>query len=107
MEPEGHQPIHKMFNPKLIQSTKKKKMQIWDGTEANGKAIQNQAQLEIHTIGKHHSLTLLMILCYTCRQESSMAVLWKAPPNSWLRKIPIVKLWMVRRDYYGRTRRRT
>ena len=28
MEPEGHQTIHKIFNPKLIQSTKKKKMQI-------------------------------------------------------------------------------
>jgi len=33
------------------------------------------AQLEIHPIGKHQSLTLLMILCYACRQKSSMAVL--------------------------------
>ena len=35
----------------------------------------NQPQLETHSLGKHQSLTLLMILCYACRQESSMAVL--------------------------------
>jgi hypothetical protein len=32
--------------------------------------------------GKNQSLTLLMILCYACRQEPSITVLWEAPPIS-------------------------
>ena len=32
-------------------------------------------QLETHLMNKHQSLPLLMILCYACRQESSMAIL--------------------------------
>ena len=38
-------------------------------------------------MGKHQSLTLLMMICYVCRQESSMAVFWKAPPSSWFRQM--------------------
>ena len=33
------------------------------------------AKLEAHPMGQHQSLTLLMMLCYTCRQEPTMAVL--------------------------------
>ena len=33
----------------------------------------------MHLIYKHHTLTLLMILCYACRLESSMAVHYTAP----------------------------
>jgi hypothetical protein len=42
-------------------------------------------QLETHPIGKYQPLTLLMILCYACRQE--YVVLWEATPSSWLRQI--------------------
>jgi hypothetical protein len=47
-------------------------------------------------MGKHQTLTVLMILGYPCRQESSMAVLWEAPPSSWLREMqrPTAKQWM-------------
>ena len=38
-------------------------------------------------MGKHQSLTLLMILCYADRQETSMAVLWEAPKSIWLRQM--------------------
>ena len=33
----------------------------------------------------HQSLTLLMFLCYACRPELSMVVLWEAPMSSRLR----------------------
>ena len=32
------------------------------------------------TMGKHQSLKLLMILCYSCRQEPSITVLLGVPP---------------------------
>ena len=54
---------------KLILSTRK--AGIEDGTETEGMANQLLAQLETHLMVKHQSL----ILCYTCRQESSMIVL--------------------------------
>ena len=46
-----------------------------DGTETDGMANQWLAQLEIHSMGRHQSLTLLMILCYACKQEPSITVL--------------------------------
>ena len=42
-------------------------------------------QLESHPKGNNQSLTLLMILCYGCRQESTITVFWEAPPSSWLK----------------------
>jgi hypothetical protein len=39
--------------------------------------------------------TLLMILCYAYRQESSMAVLWEAPPANWLRQRHVVASYPV------------
>ena len=49
-----------------------------------------------HPMGKHQSLTLLMILCCACRQEPSITVLWEAPPSSWLKQMqrPTAKHWM-------------
>ena len=34
----------------------------------------NWAQFETHPMGKHQSLALLMILCYACREETSITV---------------------------------
>jgi hypothetical protein len=49
----------------------------------------------------HKSLTLLMILCFACRQEH--VILWEASPSSWLRQIqtPTAKQWMELGDSYG------
>jgi hypothetical protein len=57
-----HQPTHKTFNPNFILSTRN--AGTGDGAETGG-----LAQLETQPIGKHQSLTLLMVLCYACRQE--------------------------------------
>jgi hypothetical protein len=46
------------------------------------------SQLETHPMGKHQSLTLLMILCHACRQEPSITALWETPPSSWLKQTP-------------------
>jgi hypothetical protein len=73
VERQGHQPTYKTFHPKCIQSTRNVGME--DGAETDRMANQQLAQPETHSMGKHQSLTLLMILCYTCRQESNMAVL--------------------------------
>jgi hypothetical protein len=56
------------------------------------------AQLETHSMVMHQSLTLLMILCYTSRQEH--VVLWEAPPTSWLRYSHHTKQWMELGDSY-------
>jgi hypothetical protein len=42
-------------------------------------------QIEIHPMGKNQYLTL--ILCYACRQEPSITVLWEAPPSSQLKEM--------------------
>jgi hypothetical protein len=57
----------------------------------------------------HQSLTLLMMLGCTFRQESSKASLWEALPRSWLRQlqIPTDKHWTEVRDSCGRVRGRT
>ena len=47
----------------------------WDGAETEGMANQYLAHLETQSMNKPQSMTLLMILCYACRQKSSMAVL--------------------------------
>jgi hypothetical protein len=61
-------------------------------------------RVRANPMGKHQSLTLLMILCYVCRQESSMAILWEALPSSWLRQMqtPTAKQWVELGSSYGR-----
>ena len=66
-EKQGHKATCETFKSKCILSSRN------SGTE--GMANQNPAQLETYPMTKHQSLTQLMILCYVCRQESSMAVL--------------------------------
>lgn len=48
-------------------------------------ANQEVAQLAIHPMGKHQSLTVIMIFCYACRQKPTMAVLLEALLCSLLR----------------------
>jgi hypothetical protein len=49
-------PAHKIYRDKV-------------GAEIEGLASQCLAQLEIHPIGESQPLTLLMTLCYACRQD--------------------------------------
>ena len=64
---QRYQPTHKTFNPKFILSTRNAGTR--DGPETEEKATQNQTQHKTYPKGKHQSLTLLMILCYVCRQD--------------------------------------
>jgi hypothetical protein len=52
---------------------------VWekDGIETEGMANQWLTQPETHPINKNQTLTLLMILCYVCRQEPNINVLWE------------------------------
>jgi hypothetical protein len=52
-----------------------------DRVKIEGMANQCLAQLETHPKGKNQFLTLLMIVCYACRQEPSITVLWEASPS--------------------------
>jgi hypothetical protein len=63
-----HQPPHKTFKPKFILCTRN--AGTGDGAETDGRA----KQFETHPMGKHQSLTLLVILCYACRQKPSMCL---------------------------------
>jgi hypothetical protein len=65
MEQQGQQPTHKTFTTKFILSTRN--VGIEDGAGTEGATSQYWAQLETHPLGKHQSLTLLMILCYVFR----------------------------------------
>ena len=40
-----------------------------DGAETEGMANQQTVQLKTYPMGKHQSITLLMIPCYACRLE--------------------------------------
>lgn len=59
----------------------------WDGAETEGMISQQQAQLDTHPMGKHRSLTVLIKLCYACKQKPSMTIFWQSPPRSWNRQI--------------------
>jgi hypothetical protein len=52
-----------------------------DRAETQGMANPWVPQLKTHPMGKNQSLTLLMVLCYACREPSKI-VLWEAPPSS-------------------------
>jgi hypothetical protein len=57
---------------------------------------------------KHQSLTLLMIFCYACRQEPSIAVILEAP----FKQLTETQRWTTKnctelRNSYGRVGRRT
>jgi hypothetical protein len=64
-----------LIGPRIIPVWKKYRDQ--NGTETEGKAMQWPAQIAIHPIGSLQTLTLLLMLCCTCRWEPSMAVLWQ------------------------------
>jgi hypothetical protein len=72
-----------------------------DRRETEGMANQWLTQLK-SCLMKNQSLTLLTILCYSCRQEH--VALWEATPSSWLRHrhTPIAKQWVELGDFYGR-----
>jgi hypothetical protein len=74
--------------------------QRWNRDWGNDQAITGPSM--------YQSLTLLMILCYACRQEPSMAVFWKAPPCTWLRWMqrPRAKHQVKLGDLYGRVGRK-
>jgi hypothetical protein len=57
-------PIYKIYRDK-------------DGAEGGWGGMANQclAQIETYPMGKNQFLTLLMILCYVCRQNPSITVL--------------------------------
>jgi hypothetical protein len=79
------------FPPKFVLSTRNA------GTMMSRDRETKQSitiQLETHPMDKHQFLTLLMVLCYACRQEHSVTVLWEAP-SSWLKQMqrPTAKHW--------------
>ena len=49
-----------------------------NGAETEGMDDQWPGHFEIHPMGRHQSLTLLMMLCCGCRQEPSTAAIWEA-----------------------------
>ena len=58
-----------------------------DGAEAERTDIQWLPQLETHPIWESQRLTLLMILCYACRQEPSITVCWETSSSSGWRQM--------------------
>ena len=71
VELQEHQPTHETFNLKFTLSRKNAGME-----QRLGKwPTNNPPNLRPILLEKHQSLTLLMILCYACRQESSITVL--------------------------------
>jgi hypothetical protein len=58
-----------------------------DGAETEGTTNQWLSQLETYIMWESQPLTLLMILCYACRQEPSMTVFWEASSRSWWRQM--------------------
>ena len=58
-------------------------------------------QLESHLMGKHKTLTLLRILCYTCRQHS-VTVIWKSECPTQLKHMQLPTDYHWLRGYRGR-----
>ena len=60
-------------------------------------AVQWLVHFETHPVGKHLFLTLLIMLCYACQQESSIVALWEVVLCSWLRQMrtSTEKHWMM------------
>jgi hypothetical protein len=52
-----------------------------DRAEKEEKANQWLAQFDTHPMGKKKSLALIIVLCYACRQDPRITVLWEAPMN--------------------------
>jgi hypothetical protein len=62
-------------------------------------------ELLTHPMRKIQSLTLLMMLCYECRQNHSITVSWEASPSSWWEQIQ--KLRAKHGESYGRVKDRS
>ena len=73
VERGGYQPTHKTFNPKFVLATRcagikiEKRLKKWP--------TNDWPSLRPLHGKKNQTLTLLMILCYTCRQEPSITVI--------------------------------
>jgi hypothetical protein len=52
-----------------------------DRAETGEMANQRLPQIKNHSMSKKQALTLLVILCQACRQESTITVFWEAPPK--------------------------
>jgi hypothetical protein len=68
----------KIFNPELLLS--KGNAGTKNGAETEGNIIQKLPYLDIHSICRHQTPTLLLIQRSACRQEPGMAVLSEALP---------------------------
>ena len=80
MEGLEHQPSHKILDPQFILPTRC--VGLKRGAEFEGRANEWLVQFEIHALKESPTLTLLMIFCYTCSQESTNNVIREASPSN-------------------------
>jgi hypothetical protein len=66
-----------------------------DGAELERMANQWLVQLETQTMGKSQYVTLLMALCYACRQKPSITVSWEASSSIEWKQMqrPTANIW--------------
>jgi hypothetical protein len=58
-----------------------------DEAEIEGMTNQQLAQFEFYPMVVSQPLTLLMVLCYACKQEPSITVFWEASSDSWWKQM--------------------
>ena len=80
MEELGHKPSHKTVDSWFVLPTRC--AGVKDGAEFEGRPNQWLVELEIHAMQRRSPLTLLIILCYACRQEPHITVSWDASSTS-------------------------
>jgi hypothetical protein len=80
VEGRGYQPIHKTFDPKFVLPIRcagiktEQRLRKW--------LTNDWPNLGLIPIRERHLLTLLIRLCYACRQEPSITVFYEASPSS-------------------------
>jgi hypothetical protein len=85
MEGLWYQTSHRTFNPQSVLLTRctgvklERNLRKWP---TNG-----WIQLETHDMRGSPPLTLLMILCYTCRQEPSITIIRETSPSNWWKQM--------------------